>query len=136
MSKKKILFCGKRSLSSVDGVEKKLYLQIKALKALDFDVWHTYLDNNKAGVIDSKGNNIELFSFKKTLLNNYISVEKVILKTLSLEDFDVCYIRKNLTSPLHIKVLKELKNKNIKIIEEIPTYPYVNGKIKYTLFSQ
>ena len=55
MSKKKILFIGKRSEDDIsDGVEKKLTSQIDALVGLGYEVDYTFFSNNTINLISNE----------------------------------------------------------------------------------
>ena len=122
----KILFVGKRSFDESSGVEKKLNGEIAAFENLGNEVWYTAFDKDGAWLV-SKAKKKLLFSKKNNgILGGYVAYERAIQRSLSASgvDFDFCYIRKALCSPMHIASLRQLKQRGVRIVEEIPTFPY------------
>lgn len=99
------------------GVRKKVEYQIKSLSKLGIEVDKIYVDSTIAYLNDKI-----LFNVGGKLLKRFILFFK--LKKISLELYDLIYIRNPGSNPFFISFLKEIKNK--KIIMEIPTYPYDN----------
>lgn len=119
-------------IKEYDGISKKILAQCEAFERLGNIVFlcsektigkNIYRVVNNTQKIKKYKNNI----FLKQLL--YWSFDDVIRFILE-EKIDLIYIRYvYLSNPLFIKFLKKLKEKNKKIIVEIPTYPY-DGELK------
>ena len=109
------------------GVSKKIYSQVETIDKKNFNVYLSGFFNGKYGVkgdddyIDIK--NIPFLLKKK-------KVFKYLLNKIELLKIDIVYIRMICASSSTIEFYKKLKIKNIKIIMEIPTYPYDNEAIE------
>lgn len=141
----KILFLTPTSLNEYSGIDKKILAQYQALKNNNLDPELCYVDRKKG---------IERKIFQKNILLKKNKLKsRIFLKLFSLllrwnfrdvEDYiyrnniELIYIRYEIASNYgFIKFLKNLKIKNIKILLEIPTYPYdqelLNGNFKLKL---
>ena len=121
-----ILFIGKRSQDAGSGIEKKMMGQIHAFEELGHKVKYTFFNNGMIYLSDTTGEIVPLLSYRNNIVSQYISNEKAISLALKINPkyFDMFYMRKGLCSPIHLLNLKRLKKEKIRIIEEIPTYPY------------
>lgn len=123
------LFLIGEPLTDFRGVSRKIEAQVKALKHLGMKVAFSYLEDNGKGKIIGRyidGEKIDKYSkthiiselqwrCKYKNLYNYI-VEKGI---------QVVFIRYiHFANPFFVSFLKKLKKRDIKILLEIPTYPY------------
>lgn len=119
------------------GVIKKLNFQIKSFNKLGVNI-------KKCKIIEEKFYIDDIFinkyhtgtSFKEKLLRKidlYFSLKK-LQRTKLYENIDFIYIRYFYSSPWFISYLKFLKKINLKIILEIPTYPY-DGEVKDNFFT-
>lgn len=122
-----------------DGVSKKIKYQIKALKNLNNNVQCVYASKNKIYKYSSEVNNI-LTSYKN-LLEKRAAIYKESLNIVKNENVEIIYIRYFKCDLQFLLFLKNLKksNRDIKILIEIPTYPY-DGEVrrglnKYYIFS-
>lgn len=141
----KILFLTPTSLNEYSGIDKKILAQYQALKNNNLDPELCYVDRKKG---------IERKIFQKDILLKKNKLKsRIFLKLFSLllrwnfrdvEDYiyrnniELIYIRYEIASNYgFIKFLKNLKIKNIKILLEVPTYPYdqelLNGNFKLKL---
>lgn len=104
------------------GVEKKIASQIKGFKENGIEAEHINFLPVKNSYLTKINRRINPFS-----CNSYIDLNRKI----EYEKFDILYIRYTLADYKFIKLLKTAKkiNSNIKIIVEIPTYPY-DGEYK------
>lgn len=142
----KALFLTPTSLNEYSGIDKKVLAQYKALKNNGLNIELCYVDR-KEGIIERKifQKNISLkkIKFKNRILKK---VESVLLRWnfKDVENYvfqnriELIYIRYEMASNYgFIKFLKNLKEKNIKILLEIPTFPYdmelLNGSIRLKL---
>lgn len=142
----KVLFLTPTSLNEYSGIDKKVIAQYNALKNNGLDIELCYIDR-KADTIErkifQKNNLLKKGKFKNKILRkiesillywNFKDIENYILQN----KIELIYVRYVYTSnPRFIKFLKKLKEKNIKIFLEIPTYPYdqelLNGNISSKL---
>ena len=125
--------------NSSDGVAKKITYQIETLRKNDIDIVPPYTVPKKKSFLLEKLRILDPFFSNRTDL---ISVSlKKILAEMTFEDMDFVYIRKSYIDNYQIMLYKKLREKkrNLKIIMEIPTFPYdkevVNLK-KYTLLAK
>ncbi|MCI6152853.1 MAG: glycosyltransferase [Fusobacterium perfoetens] len=117
------------------GVRKKVNYQCKAFKNLDYKVvqmsrkdYTTFLYK-----LESKSNGI-IKKFLK-IFSSVLLLKKTDNKKYFQKE-DVLYIRYFMSSPILINYLKKLKEIGVKIIIEIPTYPYDQEIKKETLRSK
>ena len=89
-------------------------------------IYLNFVQEYEIGVI--KKLNFQIKSFNKLGVNI-----KKLQKTKLYEDIDFMYIRYFYSSPWFISYLKFLKKINLKIILEVPTYPY-DGEVKDNFF--
>ena len=120
-----ILYITFHGLDPNNGISKKISYQIRALKKLGHNVCACYMDetNTKKRMVDdicisNYGNGI-LAKIKKRIefasIINYIDSNQI----------DYIYIRSNHNAnPFTIRLLKKIKSKAIKVVMEIPTFPY------------
>lgn len=129
----KALFLTPTSLSEYSGIDKKVLSQYKALKNNGLDIELCYINRSE--------NIIERKIFQKDILLKKINYKNKLLKRIKSILLRWCfkdvenYIFKNQIKFIYIryefasnygfiKFLKNLKKKDIKILIEIPTYPY------------
>lgn len=120
---KNILFISKFNTDKNTGVTKKISAQINAFKILGNTV--SYLEINSGNIynVNDKKSIIAKLRKNKILLN--LQLLKEYIKLIKApNNFDFVYIRKFFANPTYLRLLKLCKKKNIKILEEIPTYPY------------
>lgn len=118
---KKILFftLGFSFNSKKSGIEKKIENQYKSLENNGYEVFITEFANN----IFKIGEKYQC-RIPNLILRSYL-VCKLLEKFISENKIDIIYIRYEHFSDLFfIKLLKNIKLKKIKILLEIPTYPY------------
>ena len=125
----KCLFLVCETLQDFEGVSKKILEQANALERLGFNVVLSDLktdDRNKftgryigREIID-KYSNIDLISKIQSRIN-YRNLYRYIVAN----EIKLVYIRYvHFANPFFISFLKKLKRSNIKVLLEIPTYPY------------
>lgn len=122
----KALFLIFHGFNDANGISKKIQYQVQALKDNGLETHLCYLceDNgSKQRIIDTEviadyGNGIKGKIYKRL---EYRSLTHYILE----HRFDFIYMRSNHNAnPFTIRMLKRLKQEEIKIVMEIPTYPY------------
>lgn len=127
--KEKVLYLSFNSIEEI-GVYKKISFQEKAIKKLNNDLHRSYVQNNYFYI-----NNIKLNKYsigKGKILQIIRKVEtffilKKIRKYIEEKKITIIYIRYYRSNTLFLNFLKYIKKiYNIKIILEIPTYPYDN----------
>lgn len=111
------------------GVKKKIYYQIKSLKKLKLDIKYTELRENKFYLNEKFIFNFftsknKIYKILRKIQENIIII-KMKDKTL-YNHIKYLYIRNLGSTPIILGFYRFLKNNNIKIILEIPTYPYDN----------
>lgn len=122
----KILFIGKRHDEEDIGIEKKMTGQINGLKALGHEVSYVFARKNLIILKNHDGKEEELIHYRENWISIYWAYEEGIKRIFNRlgYSYDMCYIRKTLCSSFHLSALKEIKKNGVKIVEEIPTYPY------------
>jgi len=122
---KKLLFIIFHGLDPNNGISKKISYQVKALKACGMDVHLCYMDEatTKRRIID-----------KETIADYGSGILSKILKRIDFSPitkyaikhgFECVYIRSNHNAnPFTIKMVKQMRKAGMKIVMEIPTYPY------------
>lgn len=106
-------------MTMLDGVAKKITGHVKVF-ANNYDTFLIYRDKENVmlyHVNESKFVRIRAGKNKVDILN-------AALALIEKEKYDFCYIRYPNSDPLFLKVLKQLKRKGVRIVIEIPTYPY------------
>ena len=115
------------SLGNADGVVKKINNQIECFRKSGFSVDLVCINEKQKSVmlINADGER-EIAEFKRF---SGIFGAKEIAKYLKDKNYDAAYIRYfGRTDPWFLDVLKTLKKNNVKILVEIPTYPYDKEK--------
>jgi glycosyltransferase involved in cell wall biosynthesis len=127
---KKVLFLIPFVFDGKGGPRHKFLAQIHAALDSGFEVWHTaytwrekkiYLCNDNDGTSILLGKSCGKNKFIVQMSFIYSKINKI----LSAEKFDLCYVRDSVPTPFYIKALKTIKEKGIKCVVEIPTYPSV-----------
>lgn len=128
-----ILFVGKRSNDNSSGIEKKMMGQIRAFERMGHKVYYTFFEDNNVWLATTDGKKEILVPYQDGIYGMYLANENAIRKAINHENiqFSLFYMRKGMASGWHISTLKKLKEKNITIIEEIPTFPY-DAELKKT----
>lgn len=106
------------------GVSKKINMQLRMFKKLGCSIeTPTFNDNTIYEKIINKVRGIIPF-----IANSFSINIKKYIESIELDEIDFIYIRKTTLDKMFIEVLKniKMKNSNIKIIMEIPTYPVDN----------
>lgn len=120
------------------GVIKKLDFQIKSFNKLGVNIKKCKIIEEKFYIGDIFINNYHTgTSFKEKLLRKidlYFCLKK-LQRTKLYEGIDFIYIRYFYSSPWFISYLKFLKKANLKVILEIPTYPY-DREVKDNFFTR
>jgi hypothetical protein len=125
----KALFLIGESLDDFGGISKKIIDQVNALKNLGIDVSLSYLLSNAknafvARYVDEK--KIEQFS-SFPIISQIESRSKYnkLYNYIEKNEIEVVFIRYiHFANPFFISFLRKLKKRNIKVLLEIPTYPY------------
>lgn len=121
-NQKKILYIDTVEDGPFKGVKKKISMQCKALERLGLNVLSI-----SSGKRSTRGQIEKLLPFSYGI--NYRIVKQRLLQ-LEQDSLDYCYIRYTPASRGLIDVMRTVKTfqKNVKIILEIPTYPYDGEK--------
>ena len=118
---KKILFftLGYSSNAKKSGIEKKIENQYKAFQSSGYIVFLTEYQNN-IFKIESRYQ----CKIPNILLRSYL-VCRLLEKFIFENEVDIIYIRyEHFSDIFFIELLKKIREKKIKILLEIPTYPY------------
>ncbi|NDV65190.1 glycosyltransferase family 4 protein [Bacteroides sp. 224] len=123
----KALFLIFHGFEESNGISKKIRYQISAFKECGVDIRNCYYDidkdNNRKWIIDNQvlvnfGNSI-WGKIKKRFCFN------AILEYIIEQEIDFVYIRSyHNANPFTINFISKIKKRNIKVVMEIPTYPY------------
>lgn len=139
MKKYKILFFVNEELTEGRGISKKIIDQVDALKNLDFcvDLISIKYDNN--GIILGRFlNDLQISTFPKLKIFNRIYHRFYFLDLLDIalkDSYNCIYIRyTHYSNPLFILFLRKLNQSRIKVVLEIPTYPYDSEYKKNNIF--
>ncbi|MDR7017301.1 glycosyltransferase [Acinetobacter sp. 3657] len=103
------------------GVSKKIYAQTKAIEQLNCNV---LLAGNIGGLYGIVGDTERVNLRAQSLLTKKKIMFNFLIKKIKQRNIDVVYIRMIGASPRFISFLRLVKSLNVKIIMEIPTYPY------------
>ena len=105
------------------GFKKKVFAQSDAFRSYGFEVDICFIENNDV-VIENLENSRE-FECRNAIARSYFQFLSLPAR-IKIQDYDVLYIRHFLTNPLFLIFLKRCKKQHpkLKIIMEIPTYPY------------
>ena len=121
---KKILYISTMKLDIRSGVTKKILQQIEALTELGYDVAYTAIRENSYLIVHGDQEE-KLGDLSNSSILYNLQILKLLKKYITLKnDVDIVYIRKLFCNPIFLSLLRKMKKKGIKIIEEIPTYPY------------
>lgn len=124
----KALFIIFSSLYENNGISKKISYQINALKqnGLNTKLCYVY---EKDGLKQRRVDNQILKDYKKGILAKILKRAEFtsIIEYIKKEDINLVYIRSDHNAnPFTINLVRNIHNNNIKIILEIPTFPYDN----------
>lgn len=136
----KILYLLYHGFSSESGISKKIHFQIKALKDLGHHVdICTYIVNPKnrhrqrlinEEIIEDYGTG------KWAAIKRKISYDSTYLFAVK-QQIDVVYVRSfNNANPFTVRLFRKLKKAGIRIVMEIPTYPYDAEYVGFPLITR
>ena len=120
------------------GFKKKVFAQSAAFRSYGFEVDICFIEHNDV-VIENHENRVE-YECNNVFSRSYFQF--LSLPTcINIKQYDVLYIRHFLTNPLFLIFLKNCKKRHpkLKIIMEIPTYPYqfehksISQRFKYKI---
>jgi len=122
---RKALFIIFHGFDPNNGISKKISYQVNALKTCGMDVHLCYMDETKTKrrMVDNEtiadyGNGIMSKILKRTEFSS-------IVKYAQKNDLEFVYIRSNHNANLFtIRMVKRMKQAGMKVVMEIPTYPY------------
>lgn len=121
---KNVLYISDLNLDNPSGVNKKILGEIKAFRELNMNVYYMAIKDNTICCFQ----NDDLKKIEKVKKNKILKKMQIINKYIDFlkakMDIDMIYARYLFSTPQTIKLFKIAKKKKIKIIEEIPTYPY------------
>lgn len=129
MGKMKALFFVCETLQDFEGVSKKILEQTNALERLGFDVVLSDLKTDDKNQFTGRfidGEIIDTYS-NSDLISKIQSRIKYgnLYRYIIANEIKLVYIRyAHFANPFFISFLKKLKRSNIKVLLEIPTYPY------------
>lgn len=105
------------------GVTKKIKSQAKAIKDLGSNIYVAGVKGTEYGIM---GENDSVYLGDKNFIQKKKNIFEFLIKKIEEKKINILYIRMIYASPSLIQFLKIVKCKNIKILMEIPTYPYDN----------
>ena len=108
-----------------NGISKKISYQVNALKACGMDVHLCYMDETvtKRRLVD----NVTIADYGKGIKSKILKrIEfSSIVRYAQENDIEFVYIRSNHNAnPFTIRMVKRMKLAGMKVVMEIPTYPY------------
>lgn len=105
------------------GIRKKIEGQIEAFKELGINMdWVDLYDDYI--YLNSKNTNIKLKSKNDYIKYNEFYINLYKKNIIDIEKYDFIYIRFSMANIGCYKLVKEISKRNVKVIIEIPTYPY------------
>ena len=121
----KLLFLIFHGFDPNNGISKKISYQVEALKSCGMDVSLCYMDevSGKKRIVDNQviadyGNGLMSKIRKRTEFS-------AITRYALLNNIKYVYIRSNHNAnPFTIRMVKQMKKAGMKVVMEIPTYPY------------
>jgi len=122
---KKILFLIFHGFDPSNGISKKISYQVDAFKACGMDVQLCYMDetNEKKRMVDHS----IIANYGKGLLSKIkkrIEFDSIFDYAIR-NNIGIVYIRSNHNAnPFTIRMVKRMKRSGMKVVMEIPTYPY------------
>lgn len=122
---KGLYICGYNLEDSASGVSKKINSQLRTIRKYGLEV--EVIDANSLNRSSNYGTLYELIlAFCGCSSIGMNTLLKTALKKIENDAYDYIYIRKGLIDRYQLKTLEQIKtsNPNIKIIIEVPTYPY------------
>jgi glycosyltransferase involved in cell wall biosynthesis len=125
----KALFLIGESLNDFGGISKKIIDQVNALKNLGVNVSLSYLvSNDKNAFVSRYVDEKKIDEFSSSPIISQIQCRSKytkLYKYIEINKIEVVFIRYiHFANPFFISFLKKLKQRNIKVLLEIPTYPY------------
>lgn len=123
----KALFFLFHGFEASNGITKKIFYQVKALQECEVDAHICYYEVSRKGNRLLKVNETILKDFGNTFwskIKKRVEYQPVIEYILS-EGIQLVYIRSfHNANPFTISLIKQLKKHSIKVVMEVPTYPY------------
>ena len=121
----KVLFLIFHGFEPNNGISKKISYQVNALKACGMEVHLCYMDETTTkqrivdGTVIADYGNGTMSKVRKRI--EFSSIVKYAIS----KNIDFVYIRSNHNAnPFTIRMVKSMKNAGMKVVMEIPTYPY------------
>ncbi len=105
------------------GVVNKMKGQVRAFKKRGFDVYYTSIYNDSM-FIESNTDHVRIAKNPKDPYAIRYFLYKGVKKWLKNNPMDICYIRYAFCDPIFLCLIRYMKYRGIKIIIEVPTYPY------------
>lgn len=122
----KALFLIFHGFEEANGISKKIRYQVKALKECGMDVHTCYLNEengHKCRMIDNHTLR-DYSSGIKGKLRKRFELQSIV-KYILQENIQLVYMRSyHNANPFTISMVKQLKRQGVKVVMEIPTYPY------------
>ncbi len=119
------------------GVNKKILGQIKAMRKSGLEVF--YIGTKLSGLYLFEDRNETIlqsnpFGKRYSTLVKRLIYYKKLLKFIDEKNVKLMYVRYPISEPFFIRFLKECKKRSVKVLLEIPTYPYDEGLSAFKLF--
>jgi len=123
----KVLFLVNQELKKSDGISNKIYGQLAAFKKHANQCYFSYFQNIN-GTTFRKVDDKSIFIFSKFKALSFLQKKTSfgsVFRFVIQQKINLVYIRYNyFASPFFIFFLWKLKQNNVKVVLEIPTYPY------------
>lgn len=130
----KALFLLFHGFNEANGISKKIHYQVNALKECGVDIHTCYLTDKENwkkrwvddNVISNYGNGLKGKILKRI---EFGSIVRYVIR----EEIQFIYMRSDHNAnPFTIRMLKNLKRNGIKVVMEIPTYPYDQEYVRFS----
>ena len=123
----KALFIIFHGFEAYNGISKKIHYQVDAMKSCGLDTQLCYINIDELGYQKRMVDDEVLESFEygfKGKVKKWIDYSSV-LNYIETNKIDIVYIRSyHNANPFLVSAVKHLKKRNVKVLLEIPTYPY------------
>jgi len=108
------------------GIKKKILQQIGGLRSLNCKVELIYRKSNGLVIVDDHQKETEIPDLIKDyrLMNSEVFINKFLIKWVGKHKYDALYIRPAIFGGSTYRFFKKLYENKIKVIVELPTYPY------------
>jgi len=119
------------------GVNKKIRSQIKAMRKSGLQVFYIGIKFSGLYLFEDRNETIlqsNPFGKRYSTMVKRLIYYKKLLKFIDEKNVKLIYVRYPFSEPFFIRFLKECKKRSVKVLLEIPTYPYDEELSAFKLF--